>query len=122
MDARGRPKKLPNPEIDALVATVQASKQDFDDQEIVERMMVALCLETVRCLEDKIVATAIEADMGLVLGLGYPAFRGGALRYIDSLGAAEFCRVADKYVELGDLYKPTAAMREKGAAGETYYA
>ena len=121
MDARGRPKKLPNPDIDALVARVRASERDFDDQEIVERMMVALCLETVRCLEDNIVATAIEADMGLVLGLGYPAFRGGALRYIDSLGVAEFCRIADKYAELGDLYKPTAAMTEKGAAGETYY-
>jgi len=121
MDAGGRPKKLPNPDIDALVETVQASGRDFDDQEIVERMMVAMCLETVRCLEDNIVATAIEADMGLVLGLGYPAFRGGALRYIDSLGVAEFCRIADQYAELGDLYKPTTAMREKGVAGETYY-
>lgn len=121
LDKRGRQKKLPNPEIDALIASVQASKRDFDDQEIVERMMVALCLETVRCLEDNIVATAIEADMGLVLGLGYPPFRGGALRYIDSMGVDRFCEMADQYAELGELYRPTGAMRQKGTAGETYY-
>lgn len=120
-DKRGKPKKLPNPQIEALVASVQPSKRDFTDQEIVERMMVALCLETVRCLEDGIVATAIEADMGLVLGLGYPAFRGGALRYVDSIGVAEFCKLADKYADLGELYRPTESMRELAAAGGTYY-
>jgi len=60
-------------------------------------------------------------DMGLILGLGFPAFRGGALRYVDSLGTSAFCDMADKYAELGDIYKPTETMRAKGAAGETYY-
>jgi 3-hydroxyacyl-CoA dehydrogenase/enoyl-CoA hydratase/3-hydroxybutyryl-CoA epimerase/enoyl-CoA isomerase len=83
--------------------------------------MLAMCLETVRCLEDGIVETPIEADMGLVLGLGFPTFRGGALRYIDSLGIAAFCEKADKYSELGEIYKPTEKMRAKAAAGETYY-
>lgn len=120
-DKRGRPAKLENPEIDALISSVQMDRREFEDQEIVERMMVALCLETVRCLEDGIVETAIEADMGLVLGLAYPSFRGGALRYIDSVGVANFCAIADKYTELGDLYHPTEAMRAKGAAGDSYY-
>ena len=121
-DKKGKPRKLPNPDIDALVASVQPSSRDFNDEEIVERMMVAMCIETARCLEDSIVATAIEADMGLVLGLGYPPFRGGALRYVDSLGVANFCQIAEKYAELGELYIPTEKMKEKGAAGESYYA
>ncbi|MDA1371969.1 MAG: fatty acid oxidation complex subunit alpha FadB [Proteobacteria bacterium] len=120
-DKRGKPKKLPNPDIVAVIDSVRARPQDFSDAEIVERMMVALCLETARCLEDGIVETAIEADMGLVLGLGFPTFRGGALRYVDSIGVAEFCAIADKYEQLGEIYHPTAKMREKGAAGETYY-
>ena len=120
-DKRGKPKKLPNPDMVEVIDSVRARPQDFSDAEIVERMMVALCLETARCLEDGIVETAIEADMGLVLGLGFPAFRGGALRYVDSIGVAEFCAIADKYEQLGEIYHPTAKMREKGAAGETYY-
>jgi 3-hydroxyacyl-CoA dehydrogenase/enoyl-CoA hydratase/3-hydroxybutyryl-CoA epimerase/enoyl-CoA isomerase len=120
-DKSGRPKKLPNPDIDAMVASVQIAQREFEDAEILERMMTPFCLETVRCLEDGIVETAIEADMGLVLGLGFPPFRGGALRYIDSIGIAEFCKMASKYAELGELYQPTEKMQAKAAAGETYY-
>ena len=121
MDKKGKPKKLPNPDIDALIASVQEQKRDFEDQEIIDRMMLALCLETVRCLEDGIVDSAIEADMGLVLGLGYPAFRGGALRYIDSMGVAEFCQLADKYGDLGGINQATDKLREMAANGETFY-
>ncbi|MDG2249312.1 MAG: fatty acid oxidation complex subunit alpha FadB [Gammaproteobacteria bacterium] len=122
IDKRGKPKKLPNPEIEILISSVQQNSKEFTNEEIVERMMVAMCIETARCVEDNIVSTAIEADMGLILGLGFPAFRGGALRYLDSLGVSKFCQVADKYAELGELYTPTALMRAKGASDETYYA
>lgn len=121
MDKRGKPKKLPNPEIDGIIASVQAKSSSFEDEEIVERMMVMLCLETARCLEDGIVESAIEADMGLVLGIGFPPFRGGALKYIDSIGVNKFCELADKYAHLGQLYEPTAGMREKAQNNETYY-
>ena len=63
----------------------------------------------------------IEADMGLILGLGFPTFRGGALRYIDSLGASEFCQIADKYSDLGPLYRPTEKLREMASAGAKFY-
>ena len=120
-DKRGKPRKLPNPEIEAVIKSVQASPKEFTDQEIVERMMLAMCLETVRCLEDGIVDTAIEADMGLVLGLGFPAFRGGALRYLDSIGAADFVALAEKYAELGPMYEVTEGLREKAANGQKFY-
>ncbi|MCI5106929.1 MAG: 3-hydroxyacyl-CoA dehydrogenase family protein, partial [Pseudomonadales bacterium] len=120
-DKRGKPRKLPNPEIEAVIKSVQASPKEFTDQEIVERMMLAMCLETVRCLEDGIVDTAIEADMGLVLGLGFPPFRGGALRYLDSIGAADFVTLAEKYAELGPMYEVTEGLREKAANGQKFY-
>jgi len=120
-DKRGKPKKIANPDIGSLVASVQPNARDFSDEEIVERMMVAMCIETARCVEDNIVSTAIEADMGLILGLGFPAFRGGALRYVDSLGVSNFCKIAEKYSSMGDLYTPTEKMNAKAAAGETYY-
>ena len=120
-DKRGKPKKLPNKAAEELAASMAASQKEFEDQEIVERMMVAMSMETIRCLEDGIVSTAIEADMGLVLGIGFPPFRGGALRYVDSLGLSQFCDIADKYADLGELYHPTEKLRDMAASNETFY-
>jgi 3-hydroxyacyl-CoA dehydrogenase/enoyl-CoA hydratase/3-hydroxybutyryl-CoA epimerase/enoyl-CoA isomerase len=43
------------------------------------------------------------------------------LRYVDSLGLAEFCAIADKYADLGELYHPTEKLRAMASANETFY-
>lgn len=121
VDENGRPQKTENPEIDSLIAGISAERRDFSDEEIRDRLMLALCLETARCLEDGIVETPIEADMGLVLGLGFPTFRGGALRYIDQLGLSEFCTLADSYASLGAMMEPTSKMREMASSQSVFY-
>lgn len=120
-DKRGKPLKLKDDSVTALLAELPRGKADFADQQIIDRMMVCLCLETIRCLEDGIVESAIEADMGLILGLGFPAFRGGALRHVDAMGLAEFCRLADSFAALGAMYRPTEKLRTMAAAGQTFY-
>jgi 3-hydroxyacyl-CoA dehydrogenase/enoyl-CoA hydratase/3-hydroxybutyryl-CoA epimerase/enoyl-CoA isomerase len=95
--------------------------REFTDEEIIEIMMVPLCLETVRCLEDGVVESAADADMGLVYGIGFPPFRGGALRYIDTLGVAEFVAIADKYAEFGAMYAPTEKLREMAKNGQKFF-
>lgn len=120
-DRKGKPKKVDDPEVYNMLKPVIGEQREFTDEEIIERMMVPLCIETVRCLEDNIVASPAEADMGLIFGIGFPPFRGGALRYIDSIGLAEFCAIADKYNELGPLYQPTEKMREMAKNGETFF-
>ena len=118
----GRIEKQVDASIVARVEALQGEQRDFDDAEISNRLMVAMCLETVRCLEDGIVADPIEADMGLILGLGFPKFRGGPLRYIDSMGAQAFCELAQRYADLGPLFTPTPRLVEMAAKGETFYA
>ncbi len=106
-DRRGKPQKKIDEDAIALVKkTSNAIRQadEFDDQEIVERMMLSLCLEVVRCLEDNIVDSPEAADMSLIWGIGFPPFRGGALRYIDSIGTANFVTMAEKYTDLGEAY------------------
>ena len=120
-DKKGKPKKLVNDEISGIIASVQGNSREFTDAEIIERMMIPMCIETALCIEDGIVESPIEADMGLVLGLGFPAFRGGALRYLDSFGLSKFCEIAEKYNELGDLYRPAQSIQDKVKANETYY-
>src|SRR5690554_111571 len=120
-DKKGKPKKISDPAVYEMLKPVVSGNGEFDDQTIIERMMIPLCIETVRCLEDGIVETPAEADMGLIFGIGFPPFRGGALRYIDSIGLDEFCKLADKYADLGPLYHPTEGMREMAKSGKKFF-
>ena len=121
MDKKGKPKKVVDAKAYELLKEVVLEQREFTDEEIIEIMMVPLCLETVRCLEDGVVESAADADMGLVYGIGFPPFRGGALRYIDTLGVAEFVAIADKYAEFGAMYAPTEKLREMAKNGQKFF-
>ena len=122
MDKRGKPKKTADEATYGLLkATTDSNAQQFDDQTIVDRMMLAFCNETVRCLEDNIVATPAEADMAMIMGVGFPAFRGGPCRYIDQLGLDNYLALCEKYAHLGKAYEAPQKIRDMAAAGETFY-
>jgi 3-hydroxyacyl-CoA dehydrogenase/enoyl-CoA hydratase/3-hydroxybutyryl-CoA epimerase/enoyl-CoA isomerase len=120
-DKKGKPKKVFDESVLELLAPVLGEARDFDAEEIIARCMIPMCNEVVRCLEEGIVDTAAEADMALVFGVGFPPFRGGALRYIDTVGLANFVELADKYKDISPLYHVTDKMREMAANGESYF-
>ena len=120
-DAKGKPKKDIDPAALNLLAGIAADKQDFSSDEIIARVMVPMINETIRCLEEGIVATAAEADMGLIFGLGFPPFRGGPLRYVDTLGLANFVALADKYAHLGEIYQVTDKTRAMADNGQYFF-
>ncbi|MBB3168972.1 fatty acid oxidation complex subunit alpha FadB [Simiduia aestuariiviva] len=121
-DKRGRLQKVADESVWDLLKGHVADRKEFSDEEITERLMVSLCLESVRCLEDNIVDSATELDMALIYGIGFPPFHGGAIRYMESLGLANFVAIADKYAHLGGLYTVTDQLRAKAEAGESYFA
>ncbi|MDE2148904.1 MAG: fatty acid oxidation complex subunit alpha FadB [Gammaproteobacteria bacterium] len=122
IDKKGKRKKLPAEDSHELIATVQPNgRKDFPDEEIVDRLMIPMIIETARCLEEGIVETPVEADMGLILGIGFPPFRGGALKYADTLGLKSVLDKAVRYSNLGKLYEPTAEMKQRAAAGKVYF-
>ncbi|SES66364.1 3-hydroxyacyl-CoA dehydrogenase / enoyl-CoA hydratase / 3-hydroxybutyryl-CoA epimerase / enoyl-CoA isomerase [Marinobacter segnicrescens] len=120
-DRKGKQKKVVDEETYKLLEPVVQDKKEFTDQDIIARMMIPLCMETVRCLEDGIVEEPADADMGLIYGIGFPPFRGGALRYIDDMGVDKFVELADKYADLGPLYHPTEKLREMAKNGEKFF-
>jgi len=120
-DRKGKPKKIYNDEIVELLAPTVESQTELTEDDIIARMMIPLCIETVRCIEEKIVASPAEADMGLIYGIGFPPYLGGAAHYLDQMGLAAFCELADKFSHLGKLYHPTEQMRVMAANNETYY-
>jgi 3-hydroxyacyl-CoA dehydrogenase/enoyl-CoA hydratase/3-hydroxybutyryl-CoA epimerase/enoyl-CoA isomerase len=121
LDRKGKQKKVVDEETYKLLEPVVQGKNDFSDEDIIARMMLPLCLETVRCLEDGIVEDPADADMGLIFGIGFPPFRGGALRYIDDMGVDKFVELADKFADLGPLYHPTEKLREMAKTGKKFF-
>jgi len=119
-DKKGKPKKDVDPKAYELLASF-ADKKDFSAEEIIARCMTPMINETIRCLEEGIVGSAAEADMGLIYGLGFPPFRGGVLRYVDTIGLANFVEMADKYAHLGEMYQVTDKTREMAAAGASFH-
>lgn len=121
LDRKGRQKKVYDAAIwDILGDTVDARKE-FEAETVVERMMIPMCLEAIRCLEENIAESANDIDMSLIYGVGFPPFRGGVLHYVHDMGIAEFIEKADKYAELGEMYQPTERLREMAKNGETFY-
>lgn len=120
-DKRGKPKKIADSTTYELLNLVQTDHQEFDEQEVIDRMMIAFCNETVRCLEDDIVASPAEADMAMIMGVGFPPFRGGPCRYIDQIGVANYVALCDKYAYLGKAYEAPAKLRDMAQNGETFY-
>ncbi|CAH1534278.1 dodecenoyl-CoA delta-isomerase, enoyl-CoA hydratase, 3-hydroxybutyryl-CoA epimerase, 3-hydroxyacyl-CoA dehydrogenase [Vibrio rotiferianus] len=121
IDRKGKPKKTFSKEILPVLADVCADKQDFDEQTIIQRMMIPMINEVVLCLQEGIIATPQEADMALVYGLGFPPFRGGVFRYLDSVGIAEFVAMAKQYSELGAMYQVPQMLIDMAAKGESFY-
>lgn len=121
LDKKGKPKKSVDTTTYELLKAVQDGNADFDEQEIIDCLMVAFCTETVRCLEDSIVASAGEADMAMLMGLGFPPFRGGPCRYIDQVGVKEFVALCDKYAHLGKAYEAPQMLRDMAERGESFY-
>ena len=113
--ARASRRSWPIPRATRSSRSPGGNRADFDADDIVDRLMVPMCVEAARCLEDDIVGTPAEADMGLVYGLGFPPFRGGALRWVDARGLASFVERADALSQdLGPLYAPTRAHARDG--------
>lgn len=92
----------------------------FDDAK--ERMLVAAALEAYACLDEGVVRTVAEANIGSIMGIGYPAWTGGALQYIDqySGGPAGFVARADELrARYGDRFIVADNLRDLASAGNT---
>ena len=98
-----------------------APRREFAPEEIVARCMVPMINEVARCLEERIVASPHEADMALLYGIGFPVFRGGACRYVDQAGVANFVATADGLASLGKLYEAPKLLRDMAASGRRFF-
>ena len=98
------------------------STHPADAKAVVERMLLAMINEAAVILDEKIVATAAELDLAMIMGTGFPPFRGGLLRYADSLGLPYvLARLDDLSQKHGKRFVATAPLRRLAEKGGKFY-
>lgn len=120
-DSKGKPQKDFDPDVLQVLAEVCAPAKEFDEQEIIARTMIPMINEVIRCLDEGIIASPQEADMALVYGLGFPPFRGGVFRYLDTLGLDKYLAMANPYQALGAIYQVPERISRMHQNGERFY-
>ncbi|MBG6030856.1 fatty acid oxidation complex subunit alpha FadB [Proteus hauseri] len=121
VDKRGKKQKSVDSQIQTLIQQNAGKTQELSQDAIIARMMIPMINEVIRCLDEGIIASPAEADIALVYGLGFPPFRGGVFRYLDTIGLAQFVADAQQYASLGPLYQIPESLKQKALRNETYY-
>ncbi|MBS3916305.1 MAG: enoyl-CoA hydratase/isomerase family protein [Sulfuritalea sp.] len=89
---------------------------------VIERLMLIQSIETIRCLEEGVLGAPRDADVGAILGWGYPPFRGGPIGQIHTMGVANFIAACDRIAEqCGDRFRPTDGLRKKLSEGSQFF-
>ncbi len=100
------PRRDPQPTVDAVA----------------ERLLLIQSVETARCMEEGVVRRPQDADVGAVLGWGYPSPRGGPVGWIHTMGVPEFVAACDRLAQqTGPRFQPTATLRSMAQRGEAFY-
>ncbi len=111
-----------DPALEPILAKVRRpGKGELSIEEIQDRLFLPMLTEATRVLTDGIVREPGDVDMGLLLGIGFPAFRGGILRWADTLGIGRVLDKLAKYESLGVRFQPTEMLRKMAAEGKGFY-
>ncbi|MBB6413651.1 3-hydroxyacyl-CoA dehydrogenase NAD-binding domain-containing protein [Mesorhizobium sangaii] len=100
----------------------QLAAEKVDYEELQQRLLVTIALEAARVMEEGIVTDPREADVGSILAFGFAPFTGGALSYIDGIGAKAFVKIAKKLQKkYGAEFKAPKLLLDMAEKGETFY-
>ena len=102
----------PDPDVYRLLGV--AAPHPVEANNAVERMIYAMVNEAAMILDEKIVATPAELDLAMIMGTGFPPFRGGLLRYADKVGLATIMAKLEQFAkQYGPRFTPTDALRRR---------
>jgi 3-hydroxyacyl-CoA dehydrogenase/enoyl-CoA hydratase/3-hydroxybutyryl-CoA epimerase len=110
----------PDPAVYALIGLAPRVEQP-DRRYLAERMVLPMVNEAARCLAEGVVASAGDADLALILGTGFPPFRGGLCRWADGENLHALIATLERFAAaVGERHRPSDALREAAAAGGFY--
>ncbi|ETV99893.1 fatty acid oxidation complex, alpha subunit, mitochondrial [Aphanomyces invadans] len=115
-------KKSINPAAVDIVKKYQAHDLKLSDEDATNRLISRFVNEAILCVQDDIIASPTEGDIGAVFGIGFPPFLGGPFRYVDRIGSQKFndqlLRFADKY---GDQFAPAPLLQDLAKTNKTFH-
>jgi 3-hydroxyacyl-CoA dehydrogenase/enoyl-CoA hydratase/3-hydroxybutyryl-CoA epimerase len=115
-----------------LAETFPVAEEQIPFQDVKDRLLVVEALETAKCFEEGVITSAAAANIGSIMGIGFPPMTGGAAQYMTGyqaasesgdgeIGLAAFVARADELAELyGDRFRPTAYLRSMAENGESF--
>jgi 3-hydroxyacyl-CoA dehydrogenase/enoyl-CoA hydratase/3-hydroxybutyryl-CoA epimerase len=105
------------------LADLRAGSDDAEvsEQDVRDRLLFVQSLEAVRVLDEGVVTSVADANIGSVLGIGFAAWTGGTLQFINAYGIGAFVDRADHLADVyGERFRPPASLREKADRGEDF--
>ena len=91
------------------------------EQDLRDRLLFIQAVETIRCLEENVLTSIRDANLGSIFGIGYPVWTGGTVQFVNGYGVEEFTARADYLADLyGERFRPPRLLREKAARRESF--
>ncbi len=98
------------------------SRKKIDAEQIQMRCAMAMVNEAALCLQEGIIESPLDGDIGAVFGLGFPPFRGGPFRYIDTLGVQNVVDMLhDLTAKYGERFEPAQILLDYAKENKKFY-
>ncbi|MGR4992090.1 fatty acid oxidation complex subunit alpha FadJ [Vibrio rotiferianus] len=94
----------------------------LSDNDIALRCVLPMLNEAVRCLDDGIIRSPRDGDIGAIFGIGFPPFLGGPFRYMDQFGLKELVEKMNEFAsKYGERYAPCDGLLTRAGEGRNFY-
>ncbi|MCF6451410.1 fatty acid oxidation complex subunit alpha FadJ [Vibrio sp. MMG022] len=94
----------------------------LSDNDIALRCVLPMLNEAVRCLDDGIIRSPRDGDIGAIFGIGFPPFLGGPFRYMDQFGLKELVEKMNEFAsKYGDRYAPCDGLLTRAGENRNFY-
>jgi len=104
-----------------LKARFEQPDNQISPQDVRDRLLFIQAIETVRCVEEGVLRSTADANVGSIFGIGFAAWSGGALQFINQYGLNDFIARARYLAEqYGERFSPPALLLEKAAQGDIF--
>ena len=103
------------------VKTDDPERMKAEEKEMIDRMMFIQCIETVRCVDEKVLRSVEDANIGSIFGWGFAPFKGGTLQFINDYGAKAFvARAKELHAKYGERFAVPASLEKMAKEGKEY--